>query len=764
MQIAQALEEAHEKGIIHRDLKPQNVKASIEGKVKVLDFGLAKAMDPAAGAAASAADMARSPTLMQSPTLTAVHGTQLGVILGTAAYMAPEQARGAAIDKRADIWAFGVVLYEMLSGRSLFVADTVSDTLAGVLRADIDFAALPAGVPSAIRRLLGRCLDRNPKNRLHDIADARIVIEEVLTGKLVDLPAAPSSSATQRRGPSWLATGVIAAGCALLGLGVARWLVGSSTGAPAPARAQFEIHAPEKTSLVSGLALSADGRTLAFVARGADGRAALWIRPLDSLEARVLPGTVDARYPFWAPDGKRIGFFAQGKLKVTDLQSGSPRIVAPTGPTTEVRGASWGGGDVILFTPTFTGPIFSVPAGGGAVAAATRLPGDGGVGTQRFPSFLPDGQRFAFYASAGTGNEPGALYVGRLGSLDSKRLGPSTSMAVYAEPGYLLYLQGEALVAHRFDDRREELLGDPQPLGIQMPGGISVSGQRSLAVAGDGVLIHRADRRGVTRLSLVDRGGHEIAAISHDEDTWYFNPRLSPDGKRLVADHYDAGSPSADLWIHDLERGLASRLTFDAGDDSTALWSSDGKQIAFTSVRTGSPSGIYLVDPERPGEERLWLPGDAVQWPNCWTPDGKRLIFQRADSAGRVGLWIRDLDGANQEISLSAATASESSADLSPDARWLAYASDQTGISEVYLRRLDGSGGALRVSSAGGSQPRWRDDGRELFYVDGGGRLFAVPLGSLAPLTPGAPAPLFDAQLEDGQFDVTADGQRFVVN
>ncbi len=764
LQIAQALEEAHEKGIVHRDLKPQNVKASIEGKVKVLDFGLAKAMDPAASTAVSAADLALSPTLMQSPTLTAVHGTQLGVILGTAAYMAPEQAKGLPIDKRADIWAFGVVMYEMLVGRSLFAGDTVTDTLAGVLKTEIDFAKLPADTPPSIRQLLRRCLERNPKNRLHDIADARIVLEEVLTGKLEEPAAAPSDAAMRRQGPSWFVVGAIAAGALLLGLGAARWLAGSSTAAAKPLRVQFEIEAPDDTTLLSGVALSRDGRQLAFVARGADGRAALWVRPLDSPEARVLPGTADARYPFWAPDGKQIGFFAQGKLKLTDLQSGSPRVLAPTGPMPQVRGASWGADDVVVFAPNFAGPLLSVAVENGAVAAATRLPADGSLGTHRFPSFLPDGKRYLFYASAGTGTEPGELHLGRVGALESKRLGPSNSMAVYAEPGYLLYLQGERLVAHRFDDRHEELVGEPQALGVQMRGGIGVSGQRSLAAAGNGVLIHRADRRGVTRLLLLDRAGRELTTISRNDESWHFNPRLSPDGRRLVVDQYEAGSTAAgDIWIHELERGVSSRLTFSAGEDFTGRWSPDGRQIAFTSLRADSASGIYLIDADRPGEERLWLAGDALQTVNGWTRDGARLIFERADSAGKAALWIRDRDGAGAESPLGGATAAESWADLSPDGRWLAYVSDQSGSSEVYLRRFDGSGGALRVSSVGGGAPRWREDGRELFYVDDGGRLMAVPIGSLDPPTPGAAALLFDAHLDDFSYDVTADGQRFVV-
>jgi hypothetical protein len=392
-QLAEALEEAHERGIVHRDLKPQNIKAAAEGKVKVLDFGLAKAMDPAAGSAASAADLARSPTIMNSPTLTAAHGTQLGVILGTAAYMAPEQARGGAIDKRADIWAFGVVLYEMLSGRQLFAGETVSDTLAGVLKTEIDWNALPTETPPAIRRLLRRCLERNPKNRLHDIADARIVLDDVASGRLEEGPVGRAERVEKRAVWPFVA-GAAAAGLALGALLAGMLGVPGGAAEIAVPHAELEIAAPAGHQFVSGLALSADGRRLALVARGQDGRTALWVRSLDAPEAKMIPGTTDARYPFWSPDGRRLGFFAQNRLKVTDLMGGGARALADTGATTDARGGSWGAGDRIVYAPTFIGPMYAIDAGGGEAEPATRIPEGSDLGTQRFPSFLPDGRRY----------------------------------------------------------------------------------------------------------------------------------------------------------------------------------------------------------------------------------------------------------------------------------------------------------------------------------------------------------------------------------
>jgi Tol biopolymer transport system component len=774
VQVAHALEEAHEKGIIHRDLKPQNIKASIDGKVKVLDFGLAKAMDPtgAASGAGSASALAKSPTLTMG-------ATQLGMILGTAAYMAPEQAKGLAVDKRADIWAFGVVLYEMLCGGSLFGGDTVGDTLAAVIRAEIDLEKLPAGTPFAIRQLLRRCLERSPKNRLHDIADARIVLEETIAGKLdepVPLGAPAAAPAAARRAPWLLAPGALLAGL-LIGGVVMRFVAGAAPALVSAPAARFAVSPPANTSFQRGLAISPDGRQIAFTARDAEGHVALWVRAIDALEARKLPETDDARFPFWAPDSHRIGFFSRRRLMWIDPAGGSPLEIAPTSSVQDVRGAAWGADDTILYAPTFIGPLLAIPAKGGKGVPATSLPADGSIGTQRFPNFLPDGHRFVFYASGGTGTEPGALYLGRLGSLESKLLGPSRSMALYAEPGYLVYVNGEALYAQRFDDAKEELVGSPVALGIPMGGSLAISGLRSISISRGGALVYRDDKRNASRLVWVDRTGRELEAVTDAQSSWNYAPRLSPDGRLLLVGRY--ALPSANLgeiWVYDLARRLASRLSFDEGDDYLALWLRPrSDELLFGSARPGNPGGIYRKSLTRPGEEQLWLPGETTQNPAAVTPDGRRVVFERDEGLGRFHLWIRDLEANGEPVRLGSANANEVSPDVSPDGRWLAYASDATRNWEVYVRRLDGEGGVVRISNDGGTNPLWRRDGSELFYLDWTGRLVAVPIAlptgasgaAGVELRPGPPQVLFPGRLEeasDRQYDVSADGQRLLLN
>jgi Tol biopolymer transport system component len=768
-QIAEALEAAHEKGIVHRDLKPQNVKLTPEGKVKVLDFGLAKAMDPLAAGSGAPTAAAASPTLTLGATVQ-------GLILGTAAYMAPEQAKGLPVDKRADVWAFGVVLYEMLAGARLFAGDSVPDTLAGVLKNEIDFAALPREVPPAIRRLLRRCLERNPKNRLHDVADARIVLDEVATGRSDETSAVAAPAGRDSGRTRWpLAAGGLVAG-ALLGALAVGLLRGGAPAGVGPELSQLSILAPEGTSIQRGLAISPDGGRIAFTARDAEGLDSLWVRELGSLEARELAGTAGARLPFWAPDGRRIGFFSDRSVKWTDSAGGSPNVLAQTATVADVRGGAWGADDTILYAPTFTGPLFAVSAQGGPSAPATRLPEGGAIGTTRFPCFLPDGRRFVYYASAGTGTEPGELWLGRLGSLEAKRLASASSMAIYAEPGYLLFARGESLVAQRFDAAAEQLVGAPEILGLPMGGSLAVSGLRSIA-AGAGTMVYRNDKRNASQLVWVDRAGRELESLSDRESAWNYLPQLSPDGRYLLTARYELASVGlGQIWVHDLTRKLTTRVTFDEGDDFIHTWLPTGRgEFLYSSLRPGARGNIYRATIDRPGEERLWLAGDVSQYPLAVTPDGRRVVFVSDEVFGLPQLWIRDLEGERAPIRLSGENAAENAADISPDGRWLAYASNATRGWEVYARPLDGAGAVVRISIEGGNHPRWRRDGRELFYVDAGGRLIAVPMTVSGPapgapdgrLEPGAPQVLFQARLEeasDRQFDVVADGQRFVLN
>jgi Tol biopolymer transport system component len=756
-QIALALEEAHDKGIVHRDLKPANVKLTPDGKVKVLDFGLAKAYASETSGTGSI-DSGNSPTMTHAATMA-------GMILGTAAYMSPEQARGKNVDKRADIWAFGVVLYEMLTGAQLFDGETVSDTLAAVLTRELDMEALPTATPPAVRQLLRRCLERNPKNRLHDIADARIVIDEIFRGGSDD--ALASQPARARSAPRWLWP-VVAVLLLAVGVGAGRWSGRSSTVSSPLALTQFDVRAPEGSGFVRGFALSPDGRRIAFAARGADGRVTLWVRNFESLEARPIPETAGARFPFWAPDSRRIGFFSPEGLLWTDVLGGSPLVVATTSPVQDVRGAAWGADDVIVYAPTYTGPLFKVTANGGPSEPATRIPDGGEIGTHRFPSFLPDGRRFVFYAAGGTGTEPGSLYLGRVGSLDTRLLGPSHSTAVFAPPGYLIYARGESIVAHRFDEKTEAFVGEPVPVISSMGGSLTVSGLRSVAVAGDGALIYRNDKRGSNQIVWVDRTGKELDALPDAESTWHYGPRLSPDGRFLGVSHLDTRNGLGEIWVHDLARNIANRLTLGSGDDYLPTWvRPDGREIVFSSGRPNATGGIYRIAPDQPGEGRVWLAGTTAQVPSGTTPDGSRIAFERTDIKGKVSLWIRDRDGEGEATRLGPGSASEFAADLSPDGRWIAYVSDVTRSPEIYIRRLDGSGAAIRISNDGGFQPLWRRDGRELFYVDTGGRIVAVPVAAGDPLQPGAPSPLFNARLEeatDRQYDISLDGQRFLLN
>jgi len=764
LQIAQALEEAHEKGIVHRDLKPQNIKASIEGKVKVLDFGLAKAMDPAAAASGSGAGSAS--LLAQSPTLT-LGATQMGVILGTAAYMAPEQAKGMAVDKRADIWAFGVVLWEMLTGRSLFAGDSVPDTLARVLQRDVDFDALPPTTPPAIRRLVRRCLERNPKNRLHDIADARIVIEDVTAGRGDEAAAASPApiAAPPAPAPRWpLAVAALAVAFAA----VALWRPWAGPGALAtPARAfQLEISAPAGTTLLSGMALSPDGSQIAFVARPLAGRPQLYVRRVDSLEARPLPGTEDARYPFWAPDGRRLGFFAGSRLKVTDL-IGVPRVVAPSSATSDARGATWGADDVIVYAPNFVGGLRRVAAQGGEPATMVEPPDGSRYGTYRFPFFLPDGRHFVFYASTGSGIEPGRLLLASVDDPQVTELGDSHSMAVSATGEELFYVRGDQLVVQRLDVAGRRLVGEPRPLGLRLPGGIAVASQRSLAASRDGLLLTREDKRTVSELVWVDRTGELLEELRVGDPAWWYGPRLSADGRRLSVARYGAETTNGDIWTHELDRRFSTRLTFDETDEQLGVWHPDGKTLATSSTRSARRHSIYLLSEERPGALRKWRESESFLLPDFFTRDGRRLVFEQTDERGAIDLWIGELDRPDTARKLFDDPGAKYVSALSRDGVWIVYCSDATRSLEVYVRRLDGSGTAHQVSSGGGCQPQWRADDRELYYVAENGDLMAVAVELVPEPRFGAPQLLFAPRLEDAadrQYDVSHDGQRFLLN
>ncbi len=755
-QIAEALEEAHEKGIVHRDLKPQNVKASIEGKTKVLDFGLAKAMDPAAGSVAgSAGDLARSPTLMQSPTLTAVHGTQLGVILGTAAYMAPEQAAGGAVDRRADIWSFGVVLWEMLTGRRLFEGETVSHVLAGVLKDAPDLSALPPATPERIVDLLRRCLRKKPRERLQAIGDARVVIDEVLADPHRDGRAsrtAAAAPATRRATLPW----ILATAGALAALSFALlWLGGSK---PAPPRAlHAALVAPPETGFGDTFALSPDGRRVVFNAFDQKTRSgALWLRELDRGVATRLATTEGGQMAFWSPDGAQLAFFADGKLKRIDLRGGPAQTIcdAPT-----PRGGDWGPDGRIVFAAQFRAGL-SIVAPGEAPRALTTLDAARNEKSHRFPVFLPGGESILFLAQtaeAGAREDQSRIEALELATGSRHPLVVANSSPLFApdpEPGALLFWREGALLVQRFDPARLAVSGEP--VAIASPVAFTQNEQALASVSSDGTLVYREGERG-TYSTIVWLGRDGVGRQVLDQGL-FLDFKLSHDGRRLAYTNNSPGKGDNDLWIHDVERGTSSRITFEEGGDRRPVWSPDDRYLYYSSDRENDGtifrrSSDGMGAPEEVGRTREGF------WPLAASHDGRFLVAGAMVAGTAFDLLRLDLD-TKKVTPLVATPFLDDHPALSPDDRLLAYASEQSGRWEVYVQALAGGSGRWQISTEGGQWPRWRGDGRELFFLAAPDRLMSVEVvpGDVPRFS--APREVFRQAIDS--FDVSPDGQTFV--
>jgi serine/threonine-protein kinase len=737
LQIAHALEEAHEKGIVHRDLKPQNIKASIEGKVKVLDFGLAKAMDPtsaASGGAASASLLAKSPTLTMGATVQ-------GMILGTAAYMSPEQAKGFPVDKRADIWAFGVLLYEMLCGGTLFAGDSVGDTLAAVIRADIDLDRLPAETPPAIRHLLRRCLERNPKNRLHDIADARIVIDEVIAG-VAEPAASPSALAAEpaTKRPRWLAPAVAAA---VLAAGFASgWLLRGGRPEPAARGVQVALALPPELTLVTQdlleLDLSADGRRQVVTVVDRDGETHLLLRDLGDVAPRLLPGTEGARSPFLSPDAQSVGFFVGSEVRRMAVAGGPALRVATTVNVLASRGATWGHDGFIYFIPDTATGVQRVRANGGTVETVTRPDPARNERTHRWPSALADGSAVLFTCDTTESTEyydDARIEAVRVATGERKVLIEGSSQARFLPPDRLVFARQGALFAVEFDPRSLEVRGAPVLVAQNVATDVASGAvQFAISTSGDLAWFPGEAVGGELRLQwLSPEGGVEDAGL---RPGIYTQIALSPDGRRVALTDASAGNLS--LWVGDFARSSLSRLTFD-GSASDPVWSPDGRRVAYADTVA---SRIAWKPADGSGVEEALFDRRGEIFPSSFSPDGKLLVVEiRNQGAGTVNqsdIWLRALDGSGADRAYSESPQDEYHAEVSPDGRWIAYTSLESGIQEVYLRPFPSGGGKWQVSTAGGAEPHWSSDGRKIYFRSGAG-IFDVELGLAGGVELGAP-------------------------
>jgi serine/threonine protein kinase len=736
-QIVLALEAAHEQGIIHRDLKPANIKVRPDGVVKVLDFGLAKALD-ANVSGATAGERSNSPTMTN-------RATEIGTILGTAAYMAPEQARGKAVDKRVDIWAFGVVMYEVLTGRRAFDGEDVSETLASVLTRDVDWSHLPASVPPGIRALIADCLVRDPKRRLRDIGDARLALTRTST----DTPLPTSSPTSRGQRLPWMLAGLFAVAMVVL----AGWLFssGASPSTDTPGR-RLDVVLP---GIPGPVVVSPDGQWLVY--RPATSAVAAKVRRLDSPsdEWRELSGTAGGVLFFWAADSRRVGFAQRNALKTVDLVGSRPQTLC-TACVGDFRGATWNAGGSIVFSDT-RNPLRRVSAAGGEIAPVTEMDATRQETEHLYPSFLPDGRRFLFVARSNTGDH--SIMLGSLDGGRPKRIASGYTTVAFAS-GHLLFSRDGALVALPFDANSGEVSGDP--VVIETSVRTASGGVAYFSVSTEGTLVSTPES--APNYWWVDRGGTRIQQVQLPPPSG--SARVLADGSRIVVSLVDADLGSRDIYVANRRGGGRSRLTFDPEWDMNPLWSPNGAEVLFQSQRLLPKIGLYVRTADGAGPERLLVARESQLQATDWSPDGRHvLINDRTTGKTRDILSLTMPDGSRLEP-WRATEFDEADARFSPDGEWVAYESNQNGSLQVYVGSFANSAVAHRATTAGGRRPVWSRDGQELYYRDPRGQLMMVPIRTTPTLSVGAAQEVFPASsdLELGALGYEVDDQgRFLL-
>ncbi len=740
-QVASALEAAHEKGITHRDLKPANIMVTPAGAIKVLDFGLA--------AVASDTPAEDGATVTMSP-------TRAGMILGTAAYMSPEQARGQVMDKRADIWAYGVVLWEMLTGRQMFTGATVTDVLAAVLTKEPDLEA----VPEKVRRLLGACLEKDPQRRLRHVGDAWRLLEEPPQGMALPHSKLP-----------WMAVAAVAVLVAAAG-----WWYATRPAPPRPLiRLSAEISPDTPLAAPTGgggmLALSPDGARLALTLRDADGRVRLHTRLLNENQVTPLAGTENAYFPFFSPDGAWIGFFADGKLKKISVEGGAAVPLCDASPG---RGGSWGDDGNIIAALSPFGGLSRVPSSGGTPVPVTKL--NTGESRHTWPQVLPGSQMVLFTASTQVGGllDNASIEVVSLKTGERKTVQRGGFFARYLPTsdggGHLVYLHQSTLFAVPFDTGRLALAGVPAPIVEDVSSNTVAGGLYALAEASSrpGTLVYLAGRgQAGSPISWLDNGG-KTEPLQATPGV-YRTPRFSPDGKRLAFSM--TGGQGEDIWVKDLDRDTPSRLSFLAGLNRWPVWTPDGKNIVFFSQNPAAP-GSYWIRSDGSGEAQRLTDGKFGEFPYSFSPDGKRLAFSASGNGGSLDIFTAPIEGdpghtrlGKPELFLGTPFNEEFPA-FSPDGRWLAYGSNESGTSEIYVRPFPGPGGRWQISTGGGTLPLWSRDGRELLFETADRRVMAVSYAAKGDsFAAGKPRVWSETRLQalvgyTSNYDLAPDGKR----
>ncbi len=757
-QIAEGLAAAHEKGIIHRDLKPENIFVTKDGRVKILDFGLAKLVQND-GVAHPSPVLARVGS-SNADGLTSAAATQTtpGLILGTAGYMSPEQVRGREVDARTDIFSLGAILYEMLSGKRAFQGDTSVETMNSILKDDPpEFDGATLHVSPGLERIVRRCLEKEPEQRFSSARDVKFAIEA--------LSGSTSTAAQIRLGtrrPRWLwpaAAAALLAAAALAALALT-WF------RPAPAR-RMHFAIPVRGE-VSHLALSRDGSWLGFVSPDdTSGKPMLFVQRIGQDEVTPLPGTEGAMFPFWSPDDSYLGYFANGKLLKIPANGGPPQALARV--SSSPRGGAWSSQGVIVYSVDAGSILWRVNADGtGAAPLTDKLLGPTDS-SHRWPIFLPDGDHFLFFVdSLDKTKAPDAIFLSSLSGHEKKFITAAESNPGFIEPGYLLATDSAGhLFARRFDLRKLAVYGDTRTV-IGAVGYQPSIFRAEFSAADNGTVVSNPTASSsLSVLTWFDRKGKALGTVG--APGILYNPALSPDGERLAVDTDDLQAANINVWIHDLKRGTATRFTFGTDEDVDAVWSPDGARIAYRSYGRGAMvKAASGLEKERLVGALLDPTGDML--PDSWSPDQRALVCTDQTDRGEDRLYVVDV-ASGKSTQLLPGAANHSDGQISPDGKWLAYQSDESGTWEIYVTTFPAAQGKWQVSQGGGTEPRWRHDGKELFYISAGGMLMAVPVSTESGFSSGSPQQLFPvhsrapiSSTDVYSYDVTRDGQRFLVN